>query len=86
MEGRLHLFTGLLEAGRVEQAAVELHRHGDLAARTRHPQHLMYARSRQGTLAALRGDFDTTERLAAEAYGHGSTHTPDAAHTAAFQA
>jgi hypothetical protein len=68
LDGRLWRLIALLEFGRVAEAEVELTRYERAAEEAAQPELLFFARSRRATIAAMRGQFDDSERLARAAH------------------
>ena len=79
LDGIMWRMTGLAEQPDIRKAAVAIAEYTRIAEESRIPRYLLYAVSRQATLAALTGRFDDADRLSAEAYEHGlRAQEPDA--------
>jgi len=79
LDGIMWRMTGYAELPDMKRAATAVAEYSRVAEESRIPRYLLYALSRQASLAALAGRFDDAERLSREAYEIGSrAQEPDA--------
>lgn len=76
LQGHHYRFIALLELGDVAAARAEIDAQARLADELRQPTQFFYVANCRATLAAFEGRWDTAERLADEAFGHGERAEP----------